>query len=251
MIPSTVARGSSRSEPWPGRDGVERRVERRAGGAGCRGRRHVAVGRRDDDRRPLHDVVAGEQHALLDQQPAQVVRGVAGRVHARSVKSGPVSSKPSPTARSGSKPSRASNPSTSAPVRAASAAAPGAWSGWVWVTTIQRMRPAPSAARASMWAVVVGAGVDHGELVGAHQVAVGARPRHHARVGGGDPDHHGPTAPPAGRARGRSRSPARDGAVTAPLGAAVGADGADDRPDLGRRQRAPGDESGAAATASS
>ena len=40
----------------------------------------VAVGRTDDHRRAVHDVVAGEQQRMLLDQPAQVVRGVAGRV---------------------------------------------------------------------------------------------------------------------------------------------------------------------------
>ena len=42
---------------------------------------HVAVGRTDHDGGALHDVVAGEEHPLLLQQVAQVVRRVAGRVH--------------------------------------------------------------------------------------------------------------------------------------------------------------------------
>ena len=43
---------------------------------------HVAVGRRDDGRAPAHHVVAGEQHALLGEGEAHVVRRVPGRVHA-------------------------------------------------------------------------------------------------------------------------------------------------------------------------
>ncbi len=40
----------------------------------------VAVGRADDDRRSVHHVVAGEQQGVLVDQPAQVVGRVAGRV---------------------------------------------------------------------------------------------------------------------------------------------------------------------------
>ena len=43
---------------------------------------HVAVRRRDDAGGPTHDVIAGEQRALLRQREAKVVGGVAGRVHA-------------------------------------------------------------------------------------------------------------------------------------------------------------------------
>ena len=41
---------------------------------------HVAVGRPDHDGRPLHHVVAGEEHRLLLEQPAQVIGGMAGSV---------------------------------------------------------------------------------------------------------------------------------------------------------------------------
>ena len=43
---------------------------------------HVAVRRRDDAGRPAHHVVAGEEEAVLAKREADVVRGVAGGVHA-------------------------------------------------------------------------------------------------------------------------------------------------------------------------
>ena len=43
----------------------------------------VAVGRPDDHRRAVHDVVTGQQQCVLLDQPAQVVRGVARRVQGR------------------------------------------------------------------------------------------------------------------------------------------------------------------------
>ena len=57
----------------------------------------------------------------------------------------------SPIVASGSKPSRASFPSTrtSGRRRRRSGSAPGEWSGWVWVTTIQRMRSPAAATMAS------------------------------------------------------------------------------------------------------
>ena len=54
--------------------------------------------------------------------------------------------------------SRASKARTSAPVRALRPAAPGEWSGWVWVQTIQRMRSPPQPAMASRWPASSGPG---------------------------------------------------------------------------------------------
>ena len=89
-------------------------------------------------------------------------------------------------------------------MRAARPAAPGAWSGWVWVTTIQRMRRAPISASGVEMRAVVGPGVDHDQLVGPHQIGVGPRAGHHAGVRGRDPDHerrqpHGPAGLGHGR----------------------------------------------------
>ena len=53
---------------------AEQQLERGEVGA------HVAVGRIDDDGRALHHVVAGEEHARLFQQVAEVVRGMARRM---------------------------------------------------------------------------------------------------------------------------------------------------------------------------
>ena len=97
--------------------------------------------------------------------------------------------KPSRILRSTSSPSRESQAMTSAPVRALSPAAPGEWSGWVWVQTIQRMRSPPQPAMASRWLGVVGSGVDDRDLVDADQVGVGAGAGHQPRVGGHDPTH--------------------------------------------------------------
>src|SRR6202011_728319 len=43
--------------------------------------RHVAVGRGDNAGRPPHDMVAAEQYSAVGQSEAQMVRGVARRVH--------------------------------------------------------------------------------------------------------------------------------------------------------------------------
>ena len=74
------ARGSMIASPWPGCDA--------AASAACAGARatstysrHVAAARRVDHRpRALEHGVAGEEHALLLEEEAEVVRGVARRV---------------------------------------------------------------------------------------------------------------------------------------------------------------------------
>jgi hypothetical protein len=45
--------------------------------------RHVAVGRRDDARRPPHDMIAGEERALFGKREAEMVRSVARRMNRR------------------------------------------------------------------------------------------------------------------------------------------------------------------------
>ena len=107
--------------------------------------------------------------------------GSGGRVRA--------SCQPSPTARSAVNPSREAKPTRSAPVQAASRAAPGAWSGWVWVTRIERIRPAAGGGHGVEVPGVVGTGVDDRQLFPPHQVGVGPRPGHHPGVARPDPDH--------------------------------------------------------------
>ncbi len=75
-----------------------------------------------------------------------------GVCSARSVRSpavpgpGQRSDHPSPTHSSGTKPSAGPKPTTRAPVARARAAAPGAWSTWVWVTTMVRTDPSGATA---------------------------------------------------------------------------------------------------------
>ncbi len=77
MMPSRAAGGVLDERAVPRRDGRDRRVQGEEPAQARQVLGHVPVGRGDDHRRPLHDVVPGEEHALLDEQPAQVVRGVA------------------------------------------------------------------------------------------------------------------------------------------------------------------------------
>ena len=102
-----------------------------------------------------------------------------------------VASMPSPSAsaRSITRSSAASKASTSAPVRSLRPAAPGEWSGWVWVQTIQRMASPPHPAIASRWVASSGSGIDDDDLVDADQVGVRAGTGHHARVVADDAPH--------------------------------------------------------------
>ena len=131
----------------------------------------IAVGRADDNGGAVHDVVPGQQQRMLLHKPAEVVGRVARRVQRTQgelrrrggpERSGTERNQPSPTHSSGSKLSAGAKPTTWAPVAVASAAAPGAWSGWVWVTTIVRTGPRGSAAAtmAARCASVGRAGVD-------------------------------------------------------------------------------------------
>ena len=67
---------------------------------------------------------------------------------------------PSPTRSSGSKSSAGPKPTMRAPVAAASAAAPGAWSTCVWVTRMVRTGPngAAAAMMAAVWVASAGPG---------------------------------------------------------------------------------------------
>jgi hypothetical protein len=59
-----------------GDDGGDGRLEEAHTTEAAEVLRHVTVGRPDDDGRPSHDVIPGEEHRLLGEQPAQVVRRV-------------------------------------------------------------------------------------------------------------------------------------------------------------------------------
>ena len=145
-------------------------------------------GGRDHDGGAVHDVVAGEQQALALEQEAEVVRGVARACGwPAGVNSVPSTVSPSARWRSNTSPSRSAKARTSAPVRSLRPAAPGEWSGWVWVQRIQRMRSLPAAGDGVEVGGVVRARVDDRDLVDADQVGVGARPGHHPGVAAEDP----------------------------------------------------------------
>ena len=76
MMSSSAPTGSPISDPWPGAIDCDGWVEDEEAAQARQVLDHVAVGRRDDHGRPLHDVVPREEHPLLDEQPAQVVGGV-------------------------------------------------------------------------------------------------------------------------------------------------------------------------------
>ena len=153
----------------------------------------VAVGRADHHGRAVHHVVAGEEERVLLDQPAQVVRGVARGVQRPQRQAPPAAgpgvdrAHPSPTHSSGANPSAGPKPTTRAPVAAASAAAPGAWSTWVCVTRMVRIGAERRGGRHDGGRVgLVGrARVDHDRLRRPDQVGVGARPGHEARIGRG------------------------------------------------------------------
>lgn len=104
-------------------------------------RLHVTVRRVDHDRRALHDVIAGKQQALFEQQVAKVIGGVPRRVqHLQDTGLGGdqvampglvVRPEPGVLGTAGG----AGQPNRRQPVRAFSVAAAGEWSRWVWVTS--------------------------------------------------------------------------------------------------------------------
>ena len=174
MIPATVAAGSVISEPWPGA-----MVAR--GGSRSRSRRRLA----------RYCVMSPSGGAITTVEPCMTwspeksmpsstssqhrwLEAWPGVCSARSVEAGPGAARSPrpPTRRVRSRRGRRSR----GPRRRCAPpgpAAPGEWSGWVWVTTIQRMRPAPQLGQRVQVGLVVGAGVDHHQVVGAHQVGVG------------------------------------------------------------------------------
>ena len=116
-------------------------------------------GRPDDDGRAVHHVVTRQQQRVLLDRPAEMVRGVAGGVHrpqgeTARVELGHAATSPRRRAGRARSPPPDRSRSPRAPVTAASAAAPGAWSTCVWVTTMARTDPrgAAAAAMASVWA---------------------------------------------------------------------------------------------------
>lgn len=104
-------------------------------------RLHVTVRRVDHDRRALHDVIAGKQQALFEQQVAKVIGGVPRRVqHLQDTGLGgdQVAMPGWSSGRnrvSWALPGGAGQPNRRQPVRAFSVAAAGEWSRWVWVTS--------------------------------------------------------------------------------------------------------------------
>ena len=199
-----------------GGDGGQRRIEDEQAPEALQIDGHVPVGRGDDHGRAAHDVITGEEHA--PPRPATSRGGWrrgpgCGRPAGRS--------RPRPARSRRPRPGRGRNrhglskPITLGPRQGRSAAAPGEWSGWVWVTTIQRIRPAAGGGQSlevtgAGLAARVGPRIDHGQLGRPHQIAVGPRPGHHPRVGRRQPDHpvrqgHGPAPYRRGAGRFSSR----------------------------------------------
>ena len=156
-------------------------------------RRHVAVGWADDHRRPLHDVVTGEQGPLLVEQEAQVVRGVARGVQGREVELGGLDDRLVTE--------RAVEPDLALALAAVERQdlGPGPLleahgAGRVVLVGVRQQDPADAVAAAARDRVevlgIARAGVDHCDLVDAHEVRVGPRTRHDPRVAGDDPPHH-------------------------------------------------------------
>ena len=155
---------------------------------------HVAVGRVDHHRRALHQMVAGEQQLLLLQQIAQMVRRMARRVdHAQrrvgaefdavAVLRARCRAGTSVSCHSGK---LATRPNSGAPVAAFNACAAGRM---VLVRVRdQDARHRPGRGREQRLHVrsIVGARVDQRTRPtrAADEVAVGARPGHHAAVVG-------------------------------------------------------------------
>ena len=141
------------TEPWPGAMDTQGRTERahllQAGQVDG----HVAIGRRDHHGGALHDVVAGEDHALVLEQPTQVIGCMARRVHGPQREIGAGEDEAVAHGLVGREVVPCAEAEDLAPVRAARAAAAGEWSRWVWVTTIQRIlapsTDAPSASTAA------------------------------------------------------------------------------------------------------
>ena len=179
---------------------------------------HVAVGRRHHRGAPAHHVVAGEQRRLLVEGEAQVVRRVAGRVHAAQRPALPACAaiSPSPTATSGAKsysiessvpgssssgstrvrphrrPARGCGPNAyrGAPVSSCSQAASGEWSTWQWVTAMATTRsPASAPCERVAMRVEQRAGIDHGDVAVPDDVGAGAAVRVLRRVLGDHPAH--------------------------------------------------------------
>ena len=143
---------------------------------------HVAVGRADDDGGAVHDVVAGEEHALLGQVVAEVVRRVARRVHGLEPELGGVD---------GVALADATIDLEAVAVAerhhlGAGALLEAGGAGRVVRVGVGAHDPADAIAAAPddgvEVGVVVGTGIDDHDLVDADQVGVGARPGEHARV---------------------------------------------------------------------
>ena len=175
-------------------------------------------------------------------EPAQVVRGVPRRVQRPQDESRARAAR-SRHRRRGSGRNRHARRSRAPRRRCAppGAAAPGAWSGCVWVTTIQRMRPAPRSTRASQMAGVVGAR-DRPPPARRSPPGRCSSPGRSSSPGLGavtrttraDSATGRPGSGDGGRIEGNGRGSPRT------LGATVSADGADDRrPHLRRAHRPP------------
>ena len=178
------------------------RREARAEGA------EVAVGRRDQRRRPAHDVVAGEERRRPRPRRSSGGRRYAPASPARSASSparrprspspiapvrpearvDPLAAADPPAAASRAiagdrAPAGSPCASTGAPTRAAKARAPALWSRWAWVTSTAATRsPAHRRRERGEMPRVVGAGVDHRHLALADDVAAGAGEGHRPGV---------------------------------------------------------------------
>ena len=188
--------GSSITSPWPGQiresrsffEPLERlQVDGHVAAAGGVHHRAHAV----------EDGVAGEQHPLLLEEEAQVVRA-RGRACAapRARTRCPRWCRPrrwSGRARRRRRPCRACVRRTRAPRRRSASTSrlvPGEWSGCVWVSSTQRTRSLHRRAddRVDV-AGVVGTRIDDRDLVDADEVRVGAGAGERAGVRGDDAAH--------------------------------------------------------------
>ena len=186
--PRSRRRGRARCAPM-------RSLRSRSSDREVRGHVTAALGAHDRPRAVEHGV-AGEQHALLLEEEAQVVRRVARACAApRRPNSVPSIVSPSPMTRSGTTSESLSrcfpNASDLGAGRLHEARrAAVQWSGCVCVSSTQRTRSfidAPTIA--SMWLRVVGPGVDDRDLVDADEVGVRAGPGEGTRVRRDDPAH--------------------------------------------------------------
>jgi hypothetical protein len=151
---------------------------------------HVAVGRGDDHRGPLHDVVTREQQPLLLQPEAEVVRRVAGGVERGEPELGPLEHVAvRHRAVDGER-----VPAVEAEHLGAGALLQAGRPGRVVAVGVRAEDPPDPVATAAGDGVevrrVVGPGIDDGDLVDADEVGVGPGAGHHPRVGRDDPPHH-------------------------------------------------------------